>query len=747
MNTLREGLPLAGLGVIETSDDIGARYCGRLFATLGGRVVRIEPDGAPPRSAFDLWLDEGKIGATSIADAEQAITAGGADPMFAIAGQDRHAVARADAALRAAGSDVLRLNLTWFAGKGPYADWAGDDALILSLCGAAYGFGAADGPPILAQGRAPQILGGATLFLAGLAALWGRKTGRESRRVDVDILESALCFTEHGPPALEVSGGKSARNGLNRYGAGYPTVAYRSSDGWIGVTAHTPQQWRALCGLVERPDLPADPRFASGPDRVLNALALDAELEPVFAGASTEHWLTEGQRLRIPMAPVQDPEALIANPHWRLRQSFAELAGAPGVWAPRLPMRSTFDGHAEPPRPGRGPGPLAGLRLIDFSMGWAGPLATRHLADLGVDVIKVETEDHFDWARGWTAVPGSNPPAHEIASAFNLMNRNKRAVALNLSDPADAAQAKALVSGADMVIENFGPGVMDKLGLSRETLRSLRPGLIFVSMAAFGAYGPWSGFRAYGSTVEHASGMPFFNGEADWPPSLQHLAYGDPVAGVYAAAAVLAALMGRERLGGGDIDLSQVECLFQLGAEALVMMQATGPRPRTGSRSLDMAPRCVAAAAGEDSWLTIACPDEPSWRALTQVLGRADWLADCELATVAGRNRRAHEIEDVIRRWASRRDPRAAAQTLQAAGVPAAPVLAAHDLADDPHLKANGTWGWLTRAHVGRHMMLAPPYRIDGVRPSLRTAAPLLGEHTAKILGVPAAAGTRVAQA
>lgn len=373
MDRLQDGLPLAGLGVVEMSDDVGARYCGRLFSTLGGRVVRVEPDGAPSRNAFDLWLNEGKLSARSVEDALQEIAAGGARPALSIAGQGHTAVTRADAALRAAGSDVLRLNLTWFSSKGPYANWAGDDALILALCGAAYGFGAAEGPPILAQGRAPQILGGATLFIAGLAALWGRQTGRASRRVDVDILESALCFSEHSPPAHDASGGKTVRNGLNRYGAGYPTVAYRSSDGWIGVTAHTPQQWRALCALVDRPDLPADPRFASGPDRVQNALALDAELEPIFAGASTGHWLIEGQRLRIPMAPVPDPAALVATEHWRVRQSFAELPGAPGVQAPRLPMRTSFDGHAEAPRPGRGPGPLAGLRLIDFSMGWAGP--------------------------------------------------------------------------------------------------------------------------------------------------------------------------------------------------------------------------------------------------------------------------------------------------------------------------------------------------------------------------------------
>ncbi|WP_293373897.1 CoA transferase [Phenylobacterium sp. SCN 70-31] len=731
--TTTGGRPLAGIGVVEFGVDAGVRYCGRLFSVLGATVVRVSAGGGRP-SAFDLWLDEGKTFAETTGEALAALTTRGARIEVAIAGQDHTWVARADADLRALKAEVLRLNLTWFGRNGPYADWQGDDALILALTGTAHGFGPVEGPPLLAQGRAPQMLGGATLFLSGLAALWGRRTGRTHGRVDVDVLEACLCFTEHGPPAIAVSGEPSTRKGLNRYGAGYPTVAYPSSDGWIGVTAHTPAQWRSLCQLVGRPDLPDDPRFATGPDRVANAAALDQELRPIFATGATGQWLEAGQRLRVPLAPVPDPDALIATDHWRERGSFGPLPGAAGVQAPGLPMRVAFDGQTEAPRPGHGPGPLSGLRVIDFSMGWAGPLATRHLADLGVDVIKIETEDHFDWARGWAPVPGSDPPAHEIASAFNLMNRNKRGVALDLSTPAGRTRAKALVAGADMVIENFGPGVMDKLGLSKEVLRAARPGLVFISMAAFGATGPWRSFRAYGSTVEHASGLPFFNGEEDWPPSLQHLAYGDPIAGIYAAAMTLAALFGRETLGGADIDLSQVECLFQLGAESLIRMQVEGPRVRMGSRNPDMAPRCVAPAAGDDAWVAIACPDEASWRALAHAIGRVDWLSDPDLATPQGRNARAAEIEAVVAAWTTGRDARTAATVLQAAGACAAPVLAPHDLAHDPHARANATWGWMTRTHVGSHMMLAPPYRIDGVRPALRSPAPLLGEHTNRVL-------------
>jgi crotonobetainyl-CoA:carnitine CoA-transferase CaiB-like acyl-CoA transferase len=291
------------------------------------------------------------------------------------------------------------------------------------------------------------------------------------------------------------------------------------------------------------------------------------------------------------------------------------------------------------------------------------------------------------------------------------------------------------VADADLVIENYAPGVMAKLGLDPATLQAIRPGLIMVSMGAFGATGPWSFFRAYGSTVEHASGMPHVNGQADWPPALQHGAYGDPVAGVYAAVAALACLHGRDRLGGAWVDLAQVECLFQLGADEIIAAQLDGDPPRLGNRNPHMAPRAVVATADPEQALAVVVTGDVAWRALCGVLERRDWTADPSLATAAGRNARGEEIEAALAAWAAARTAQDAAISLQAAGVPAAPVVAGHGLVDDPHLAATGAWTRIERRHVGRHLMAAPPYRVDGQRPAITRPAPLLGEHTAEVLG------------
>jgi crotonobetainyl-CoA:carnitine CoA-transferase CaiB-like acyl-CoA transferase len=728
------GLPLAGLSVVEIASDIGARYCGRLFATLGAEVVCVPSlafpiPGAKGAEGFDAWLNEGKCQA---ADLDAALTAFPGSPEVVLAGQDRAMIGRVEAGIAALGLESLLLRMTWFGDEGPYADWHGDDALIQALIGVAYSFGENDGPPMMPQGRAPQITAGAILFMAGLAALWGARRGRANHSVDVNVFEAALCFTETSPPSFDTTPGEASRPGVNRFPANHPTTVYPTSDGWLGVTTLTPAQWTGMAQLIDRPDWATDPRFTTSLERVAHADVLDAEMARVLPTRSTEEWLIEGQRLRVPLAPVPRHVELLETRHWLERGTFRPLSGWPGVQAPSLPFRLAFDGQTRPIPTTPGDTPLAGLRVVDFSMGWAGPLCTRQLADLGADVIKIESDIHYDWWRGWEPPGASDPPQYELVPYFNAMNRGKRGVSLDLTNPEGAARAKALVAEADIVIENYAPGVMAKLGLDAQTLQEIRPGLVMVSMGAFGAVGPWSFFRAYGSTVEHASGMPHANGQADWPPCLQHGAYGDPVAGIYAAVAAMACLHGRHRLGGAWVDLAQVECLFQLGADQIIAAQLDGDPARLGNRNLHVAPRAVVAAT--DGAVAVVATTQEAWASLCHVLHKTTWLEDPSLSTTRGRNVRGGEIEAALADWASGRTAADAAAVLQTAGVPAAPVVPSHALVDDPHLVAAGAWMRIERRHVGRHLMASPPYRIDGERPAIQRPAPLLGEHTAEVL-------------
>ena len=722
------GSLLAGLQVVEASRGVAVRYCGRLLAQLGANVVRtaggndrdIGYAGAAGE-AYGRWLDHSKTSVTPSGPVD-----------LVLAGQDAAGVAAGEALVAKFDGAPTLLALTWFHPVGPCATWRGTDEVIQALAGTTYAFGERSGPPTLAQGHGPQIAAGLVAFNAALAGLIAHP---RPRRVEVNIFEAFMCLTETGAVSALMEGGVSVRLGVNRFVPTYPCASYRAADGWVGVTALTPAQWSGLCGMIGRPELARERRFSTAIERLLLADEIDVLIAPPFLARTVDEWVALGAAARVPVAPMADLSELPQVAHWRDRGAFAafDASGAP---APTMPYRMTFNCTPAAGFEASGPeAPLKGLRVADFTMGWAGPLCTRTLGDLGADVVKVESADHPDWWRGWETDQSGDPPPREVKFSFIAMNRNKRGVLMDLTTAEGLAQAKALVAGADVMVDNFAAGVLEKLGLGPRICRALNPRLVAVSMPAFGNGGPLSGVRAYGSTVEQASGLPFANGEAAWPPCLQHVAYGDPIAGLYAAGAVLGALAGRGRFGGAEIDLAQVACLFQFGADALIAQQMTdGPLARTGSRRSRASPVCVLQGLGEDAWLVVAVDGPEAWRGLCAVLDANDWAEDPELATPEGRNRHVAMIETALSAWALRLEPTVAAFRLQAQGVPSAPVQRIDALGYDAQLVETSFWTEMDRRYVGRHLTPNAPFSYDGRRPALLRPAPTLGEHTTEVL-------------
>jgi crotonobetainyl-CoA:carnitine CoA-transferase CaiB-like acyl-CoA transferase len=731
---------LSGLTVMECPGGVATRYCGRLFAAHGATVLQVggemEADagyGGAGSDAYGRWLDGGKRRIDKLAD----VSRGKID--LVIAGQDVAAVAATDAALRSAGlSDVIRLGLTWFASAGPYRDWTGTDAVIQAISGVAYATGAADGLPLLPRGHAPQVIGGATAFVAALGAILGRQNGWRGRTIDVNILEANLCLSESGVAGAALTGDRTVRRGVNRFTPTFPGGIYQASDGWIGVTALTPPQWRALCDLIGRSDLAKNPQHLIALQRMADADDLDKVLIPAFKTKPASFWLAEGQRMRIPLAPVPDLKALPTTPHWRERQSFASIPGVNDAVGPSMPfhIQPLPPVVAERLQPATAPElPLSGLRVLDLTMGWAGPLAARHFADLGADVVKVESCAHFDWWRGFDGTIDGDPPPYETRPSFLMVNRNKRGVTLDLKLEAGKALLRRLAARADLVIENYAPGVLDKLGLGAQTLTAGKADLIYLSMGAFGARGPWRSFRAYGSTVEQASGFPFVNGEADDPPTMQHVAYGDPIAGIYGAMACLIALYHRNRHNAGSfIDLGQVECLFQLCADAIVAQSVqAGPLRREGSRHPQSALRSVVATDSANGWIALSIETAKQWNALAAMIGRPDLGLDAA-ASLATLKARETEMERAVASAFVTEQAATAVARLQAAGVPAGVVFANIDLLDDPQLVHDGFWRRAERRFIGNHVVPHAPYLLDGMRPPLKSTAPTLGEHNEPVL-------------
>ncbi|MFV0309778.1 MAG: CoA transferase [Desertimonas sp.] len=660
---------LTGLHVGVVTDGVAARYAGRLAAQLGATVTRTDTDRRED-SVLARWLAEG----TTIVD-DVLTTARPADVL--IVGSDPETVDTWTRRWSETGHRATLVVLNWFDPDGPYAHLPGRDDVVYALSGIAYPFGPREGPPIVADGHLPQILGGVNALLAALGAVAAPPHTR-SRRVDVSVLEAMIALAE--PPASasrDGGGAPSRRLGINRFDPSYPTTSYRTTDGWVGVSCLTPPQWAGLAELIGRPELADVERYLTSRGRLAFADEIDALIAPYAARRTTDEIVASALTRRLPICPMPRPDELPHHPHWVMRQSFDAVPGRPDVLAPRAPY---IVGPAPPIAPA-GDGstasadaPLAGVRVADFTMGWAGPYATRLLADLGADVVKVEHASHPDWWRGWDDERDADPPPTELQNHFNVMNRGKRSAGFDLGDHDGLHAARRLIAGADVVVDNFASGVMDRLGLGPAAQRELNPGIVSLTMPAFGSDGPLAQLRAYGTTVEQSCGLPFANRPPGGPPALHHVALGDPIAGMFGALALLAGLHARRRGVPAQVELTQVECLFQVAASAIVGDQSS-PGPTAVRR--DRSP-VVPVDRGADRW-----------------------------ALVAETARTSVEV----------------------------PIQRPDELGHDPQHAATALWGTLDRRYVGYHSHARQPFRFDGERLPLRTPAPLLGEHTDAVLG------------
>lgn len=379
--------------------------------------------------------------------------------------------------------------------------------------------------------------------------------------------------------------------------------------------------------------------------------------------------------------------------------------------------------------------PYDGLRVIDLTMGWAGPSLTQMLADHGADVVKVESTTRLDWWRTsrtlfvpWAEDAGLED-AWEKCPLYTVVNENKRGITLDLETEDGIAVLRRLVAEADVLVENFTPRVMRNFGLDRDSLASENPGLITLSMPAFGSVGPWSDLRATAFVTESAAGLTALSGTPDEPLLLSE-ALADPNAGVLGALAVALALRHRRRTGRGQhIELAQVEALVPLVAEQLLEHQLGRDVPRRGNRSAEVAPRAVLPTRGTDAWLALSVHTDAQWQAVCDALDLPEQHLDTT-ARLADQDR----LEAALAQRTREHDASTLSARLQSAGVPAAPVNDAAAVLADPHLVHRGSFGTLTRAFSGDTPVPGPVQHLSAT-PALRhRPAPTLGQHTEEVL-------------
>ena len=390
--------------------------------------------------------------------------------------------------------------------------------------------------------------------------------------------------------------------------------------------------------------------------------------------------------------------------------------------------------------------PLRNYRVLDLSRIWAGPYCTKLLADMGAEVIKLESLSVYDSHRGpvnpapgIAAYPDSDPGEQpwNRNGWFNCLHMSKYGVSLELTGDEGRRVFDQLVSISDVLIENFRQGSLARLGYDYETLRRIRPDLIYVSMPAFGNNGPWQGYVAYGIGQEQLSGMAHMTGYPGEGPMKSGINHGDPITGAHAAGVVLAALRRRRRTGQGMfIDVSQQESAVSLIGGEVLAYQIAGEEPeRRGNHSPYFAPHNAYPCSGEDRWVTISVSNDAQWRSLAEVVGGPELAGEQDFATAGDRLQNQDRLDSLIANWTADKDPYEISRLLQRAGVPASPVMRGPDLLEDPHYKSRGTFVEVIHEQVGPKMYPGIPFKLSATPGEVRWPAPALGQHNHHVYG------------
>jgi len=384
----------------------------------------------------------------------------------------------------------------------------------------------------------------------------------------------------------------------------------------------------------------------------------------------------------------------------------------------------------------RNDGPLKGIRVLDLSWVWQGPFCTLQLAHLGAEVLRIESAKRPEINR---LIPpfADGKAGVNRAGSFNQWNQGKRSISLDLGNPAAVDIARNLVPHCDLVVENFAPGVISRMGLGYEKLRELKPDIVMLSLSGYGQTGQYSRYVSYGGLLGAQSGLFSVSGYAGGEPGETGITYGDPNSGALAVFAAVAALIHRARTGRGQyIDVSLWEALEMVMPEGWLEYAMNGREPAvTANRDRRMAPHnCYKSNGDVEEWITIAVGNEAEWFALCSVIGQSALIHDARFATPALRKQNEDQLDAIITRWTSERDRWEAAELLQRAGVAAMPTLTNKDLALDPHLRERGFLVELEHPEVGKRTHAGVPWTMSSTSCKVRRPAPILGADTDQVL-------------
>jgi len=375
-------------------------------------------------------------------------------------------------------------------------------------------------------------------------------------------------------------------------------------------------------------------------------------------------------------------------------------------------------------------GPLEGIRILDLSWVLAGPFATMVLCDLGAEVIKVERPQTGDLARG------NGPFINGESSYFLSLNRGKKSITIDLQTPQGKQVFLELVKKVDVVIENFVPGTMKKLGLDYETLKKQNPGLIYASISGFGQTGPYAQYRALDIIIQAMGGMMSITGEPDGPPLRPGASLGDIVAGLFAVIGVLSALFEREKSGQGQmVDISMLDCQLAILENAFARFFATGIVPqRIGTRHPIFTP--FQAFETKDGYIVVAMVGgvRNQWPLFCAVIGCPDLMDDERYQTGELRTQHYHELEPILSKVMKTKTTDEWIRELSEVGIPCGPINSIDQVASHPQVLAREMIVEVPHPKLGKVKLINTPIKLSRTSARIERAAPSLGQDTQQLL-------------
>lgn len=677
---------VAALGGMAT------RPLARYLASLGARVEAVEP-GAD-LSGFSFLLDD--LGLDRLADM----------------GWPREAI-------EAAYPDLVHVSVTDFGSGGPRARWAGGELIASAAGGTLRLTGEPDRPPVKEALDACTFHADMAAAAGAMAAHYARGVHGGGQHVDVSIQQVAFSRNVNGVLVWQFDRRKLHRvGGALNYGRATVRCIWPLADGWcfhslmtgrFGAPAN-----QALSDWIDEAGLPNP---LAGVDWLsYNRSTLDPAIRAVweeaiaafFVTRTKQEIATEGRRRGINACPVAEPADVLADPHLAARD-FWDAAGEPRRFVGWREGES--DAVTTPPAPATRTGPLAGVRVLDFAWALVGSITTKTLGDMGADVVKVESRSRPCLSRLDVQVSASRPGNFDDKPWFAHLNSSKRSLALDMKQPEARRVLEPLLRWADVVVENFSPGTMAKLGLDYDSIAAINPGIVMVSGSVYGQTGPLAQEWGVDGTGGALSGRTFLTGWPDRDPMIPGaVPYGDVIVPYVMAASVAAALEHRRTTGrGAHIDASMYEICVQQMRDAIAAARA-GERPeRMGNADPSVFHQAVYPAQGEDRWVAVACADADQHARLLDLCG----------GDVAA--------------WTAARTDQEAADALQAHGLAASAVQDIEDLMEhDPGLAARDALVTLDHPHLGPFGHVATPisFSRDRLQPY---RAPGIGEHSAAI--------------